>query len=323
MGMHFASTFTLGGIGERRAVASALARSAFVRVGDYLTLMKPRVMSLVVFTAVVGLLSAPDPVQPMTGLLAILCIALGAGAAGALNMWYDADIDAMMTRTANRPIPQGRVRSQAALAFGLILAATSVILLGLSINVAAAGLLTITICFYVLVYTVWLKRATPYNIVIGGAAGACPPMIGWVAATGSLAIEPLLLFLIIFLWTPPHFWALSLYRAGDYARAAIPMLPVVAGRGKTRQQILVYTLLLLPVSLLPWALGFTGPIYGVAAIAAGVHMIALAWRLRTDGRTGERAAKRLFAFSIVYLFSLFAAYLAQKELTLYFAFALQ
>jgi heme o synthase len=315
MGMHHTATLTSGSIGERRAVASAPARSAFARVGDYLTLMKPRIMSLVVFTAVVGLSSAPVPVQPVTGLFAIFCIAIGAGAAGALNMWYDADIDAKMLRTARRPIPQGRVRSQEALAVGLILAATSVTVLGLLVNVAAAALLAMTIGFYVLVYTVWLKRATPYNIVIGGAAGAFPPLIGWVAATGSLGLEPLLLFLIIFLWTPPHFWALSLYRADDYALAGVPMLPVVAGKVRTRDQILAYTLLLVPVSLLPWALGFAGPLYGAVAGAAGAHMIRLAWRLWAGSGPEGKAAMRLFGFSIIYLFALFARYLAQKALT--------
>ena len=313
-----ARSIAVGGLDTRQAVVSARARSSLVRIGDYVTLMKPRVMSLVVFTAVVGLLSAPDPIQPTIGFFAILCIAAGAGSAGVLNMWYDADIDAMMTRTARRPIPQGRVQSEEALALGLVLAATSIILLGLLVNVAAAGLLAITICFYVLVYTVWLKRATPYNIVVGGAAGASPPVIAWVAATGTLSVEPLLLFLIIFLWTPPHFWALSLYRADDYARAAIPMLPVVAGKVKTREQIFVYTLLLVPASFLPWVFGFVGPIYGAVAIAAGAKMLLLTWRLRTEHRVEERPARHLFAFSVVYLFSLFVAYLVQKELTAHF-----
>ena len=313
-----ARSIAVGGPTTRHAVGSARARSILVRIGDYVTLMKPRVMSLVVFTAVVGLLSAPDPMQPAIGFLAILCIAAGAGSAGVLNMWYDADIDAMMTRTARRPIPQGRVQSEEALALGLVLAATSIILLGLLVNVAAAGLLAITIFLYVLVYTVWLKRETPYNIVVGGAAGAFPPMIAWVAATGTLTVEPLLLFLIIFLWTPPHFWALSLYRADDYARAAIPMLPVVAGKVKTRDQIFIYTLLLVPASLLPWVVGFVGPIYGAVAMAAGAKMILLTWQLRTSNRAEGQAARHLFAFSIVYLFSLFAAYLVQKELTAHF-----
>jgi len=278
------------------------------------------VMSLVVFTALVGLLSAPAAVHPADGLIAIICIAAGAGAAATLNMWYDADIDALMPRTAGRPIPQGRVRPAEALVFGLALAVCSTALLGLLINVAAAALLAVTIAFYVLIYTAWLKRLNVHNIVIGGAAGAIPPMIGWAAATGGLSVEPLLLFLIIFFWTPPHFWALSLYRTDDYARARVPMLPVVAGKAKTRQQILIYTLLLMPVSILPWAFGFVGGIYGAFAILAGARMILLAWQLQAGGKNGERAAKRLFAFSIIYLFSLFAAFLADKQVVAHFAF---
>src|SRR5215510_3788579 len=298
----------------------AFARSMLLRVGDYLTLTKPRVMSLVVFTALVGLLSAPAALHPADGLITIICIATGAGAAATLNMWYDADIDALMPRTAGRPIPQGRIWPLEALVFGLTLAVCSTVLLGLLINVTAAALLAVTIAFYVLIYTAWLKRSSVHNIVIGGAAGAIPPMIGWAAATGGLSLEPLLLFLIVFFWTPPHFWALSLYRTDDYARARIPMLPVVAGKAKTRQQILVYTLLLMPVSILPWAFGFVGVIYGTIAILAGAKMILLAWRLQAGGKNGERAARRLFAFSIVYLFSLFAAFLADKQVVAHFAF---
>ena len=297
-------------------VASATAmRSALARVNDYLALMKPRVMSLVVFTAVVGLLSAPRSIAPATGLIAVLSIALGAGAAAMLNMWYDADIDAVMSRTVRRPIPRGRVHPARALAIGVTLSIASVALLGLTTNATAAMLLAATIAFYVLIYTMWLKRSTPYNIVIGGAAGAFPPMIGWAVPTGSIGIEPALLFLIIFLWTPPHFWALSLYRTDDYARAGVPMLPVIAGKTKTRGQILAYTLLLVAVSLLPVGLGFVGPIYGLVATFAGAHMIVLAWRLRHASQAKERAARRLFLFSIVYLFSLFAAYLTQKLLS--------
>lgn len=299
---------------------SAFVRSMLLRASDYLTLTKPRVMSLVVFTALVGLVSAPGAVHPADGLIAIICIAAGAGAAATLNMWYDADIDALMPRTAGRPIPQGRIRSSEALVVGLALAVCSIMLLGLLINVAAAALLAVTIAFYVLVYTAWLKRSSVHSIVIGGAAGAIPPMIGWVAATGGLSVEPLLLFLIIFFWTPPHFWALSLYRTDDYARARVPMLPVVAGKAKTRQQILIYTLLLVPVSILPWAFGFVGVIYGAFAILAGAKMILLAWQLQAGGKNGERAARRLFAFSIVYLFSLFAAFLADKQVVAHFAF---
>jgi protoheme IX farnesyltransferase len=275
-------------------------------VGDYIELMKPRVMSLVVFTALVGLLNAPGHVHPMVAFTALLCIAVGAGAAGALNMWYDADIDARMTRTAARPIPAGRVAPGEALAFGLTLAVGSVVVLGLLINIIAAALLAVTIAFYVVVYTMWLKRRTPQNIVIGGAAGALPPVIGWVAATGSIAVEPVLLFAIIFFWTPPHFWALSLYRTEDYVRAGIPMLPVVAGARETRRQILLYTLLLAPLGVAPWLLGYAGLSYGIVALATGAIMIALALRVRVEEDRAHTASKQLFGFSILYLFLLFA-----------------
>jgi heme o synthase len=276
-------------------------------VGDYIGLMKPRVMSLVVFTALVGLLIAPGHVHPVIGLTALICIAVGAGAAGALNMWYDADIDARMARTAARPIPAGRVAPGEALAFGLMLAAFSVVVLGLLVDVLAAFLLAGTIAFYVIIYTMWLKRTTPQNIVIGGAAGALPPMIGWAAATGTLTLEPVLLFLIIFFWTPPHFWALSLYRSDDYARAGVPMLPVVAGAAETRRQILLYTLLLAPLGLAPWLLGYAGLPYGLAALTTGAVMIALALRVRVETSAAKHAAsKQMFAFSILYLFLLFA-----------------
>ena len=275
-------------------------------VGDYIELMKPRVMSLVVFTAFVGLLIAPGQVHPMVGFTALLCIAVGAGAAGALNMWYDADIDARMTRTAARPIPAGRVAPGEALAFGVMLAVGSVVVLGLLVNVIAAALLAVTIAFYVGVYTMWLKRRTPQDIVIGGAAGALPPVIGWVAATGSLAVEPVLLFAIIFFWTPPHFWALSLYRTEDYTRAGIPMLPVVAGARETRRQIVLYTLLLAPLGVAPWLLGYAGLSYGVVALATGAVMIALALRVRAEEEGTHTASKQLFGFSILYLFLLFA-----------------
>jgi protoheme IX farnesyltransferase len=286
-------------------------------VGDYIALMKPRVMSLVVFTALVGLLIAPGHLHPVIALTALICIAVGAGAAGALNMWYDADIDARMARTADRPIPAGRLQPGEALAFGVTLAGFSVVVLGLLVNVAAAALLALTIAFYVVIYTVWLKRTTPQNIVIGGAAGALPPMIGWAAATGGVAIEPALLFLIIFFWTPPHFWALSLYRAEDYARAGIPMLPVVAGVAETRRQILLYTLLLAPLGAAPWFLGYSGALYGIVALAAGVGMIVLALRVRAE-RRGHAAAKQMFAFSILYLFLLFAMLLADRASAMLF-----
>jgi heme o synthase len=286
-------------------------------VGDYLALMKPRVMSLVVFTALVGLVVAPGHVHPVIGFTALLCIAVGAGASGALNMWYDADIDALMTRTARRPVPAGRILPGEALAFGLTLACGSVVVLGLLVSHLAAALLAFTIFFYVVVYTMWLKRSTPQNIVIGGAAGALPPMIGWAAATDGIALHPILMFLIVFLWTPPHFWALSLNRMGDYARAGVPMLPVVAGRAETQRQILVYSLILAPVGVAPWPLGFAGPVYGLVAVAAGLTMATLAWRVwaAAPGRQTDQAAKRLFAFSIVYLFLLFAVLLAEHVVT--------
>ncbi len=280
-------------------------------VGDYLQLMKPRVMSLAVFTALVGLLIAPVHLHPVIAFTALICIAVGAGAAGALNMWYDADIDALRERTSARPIPMGRVAPGEALAFGVILAVGSVVVLGLLVNVIAAALLAVSIAFYDFVYTMWLKRSTPQNIVIGGAAGALPPMIGWAAATGGLGIEPTLLFLIIFFWTPPHFWALSLYRSEDYARAGVPMLPVVAGEAETRRQILLYTFLLAPLGVAPWLLGYAGPLYGVVAVATGAALIALALRVRAE-RQGYAASKQMFGFSILYLFLLFAMLLADR-----------
>jgi heme o synthase len=282
-------------------------------VGDYLALMKPRVMSLVVFTALVGLVLAPGHVHPLIGFTALLCIAVGAGAAGALNMWFDADVDAVMTRTVRRPIPSGRIAPGEALAFGMTLATGSVVVLGLLVDWLAALMLAFTIFFYIVVYTMWLKRSTPQNIVIGGAAGAFPPMIGWAAATGSIGVEPFLLFLLVFFWTPPHFWALSLNRTEDYARARIPMLPVVAGAAETRRQILIYSLLLLPVGAAPWLLGYADAVYGVTALVGGGLMVALSWRLWAEG-AGARAAQtagRLFAFSILYLFVLFAVLLVE------------
>jgi protoheme IX farnesyltransferase len=296
--------------------AIELPRISEASVADYIALLKPRVMSLVIFTALVGLVIAPGSIHPVIGFAAVLCIAVGAGAAGALNMWYDADIDAIMSRTAERPIPRGRIAPGEALAFGITLAGFSVAVLGLLVSWLAAALLAFTIFFYVVVYTMWLKRRTPQNIVIGGAAGAFPPVIGWAAATGSIGIEPVLLFLIIFFWTPPHFWALSLLRTADYARARVPMLPVVAGPEATRRQILFYALLLLPLGMSPWLLGYAGAAYGVTALIAGVAMAALAWRVRTqrEGAGAERAARQLFAISIVYLFGLFAVRLMESAL---------
>jgi protoheme IX farnesyltransferase len=300
--------------GAEFATSGAVSRRhgpSVASVGDYLALMKPRVMTLVVFTALVGLMIAPGHIHPVIGFTALLCIAVGAGAAGTLNMWYDADIDAVMTRTSSRPIPRGRVEPGEALAFGMVLAAFSVGVLGLLVNWLAATLLAFTIFFYVAVYTAWLKRSTPQNIVIGGAAGAFPPVIGWAATTGSISVEPCLLFLIIFFWTPPHFWALSLTRADDYARARIPMLPVVAGARETQRQILLYSAVLVPVGAAPWLLGYAPAIYGIAALLAGALMVAFACRVcgEREGAHSERAAHQLFTFSIVYLFVLFAVLL--------------
>ncbi|HEX9556430.1 MAG TPA: heme o synthase, partial [Reyranella sp.] len=271
---------------------------------------KPGVMMLAVFTAIVALTIAPGDLAPLRACIAVLAIAAGAGAAGVLNMWYDADIDAVMTRTARRPLPSGRIGQGEALAFGLVLAAGSVVVLALAANLVAAGLLAFTILFYVVVYTAWLKRRTPHNIVIGGAAGALPPVIGWAAATGDIGLEPLVLFLIVFLWTPPHFWALALNRSDDYARAGVPMLPAVAGRTATKRQILLYSLLLVPASLLPCVLGFAGAFYGAIAAISGALFIALALRLSRSRRGDAPVAQRLFVFSIAYLFLLFAAVLS-------------
>jgi protoheme IX farnesyltransferase len=279
------------------------------RLPDFVSLMKPRVMSLAVFTALVGLAIAPGHLDALLGFLAVLAIAAGAGAAGVLNMWYDADIDAAMPRTSRRPIPRGTISRTEALVFGLALGGSAVALLALATNVEAAALLAFTIFFYVVVYTIWLKRSTPQNIVIGGAAGALPPVIGWAAAAGEIGLEPLVLFLIVFLWTPPHFWALSLNRADEYARAGIPMLPVVAGRAATTRHILVYSLLLLPVSMLPLALGFAGKVYVVVVAVCGAILVALAFQLSRSGAADRHSAHRLFAFSIVYLFVVFAALL--------------
>ena len=279
------------------------------RVPYFVALMKPRVMALAVFTAFVGMLNAPSRVDPLLGFVAILAIAAGAGAAGALNMWYDADIDGVMSRTARRPIPRRKISRSEALVFGLVLACGAVAVLAIVTDLRAAVLLAFAIFFYVVVYTMWLKRQTPQNIVIGGAAGALPPVIGWAAATGGIGLEPLILFLIIFLWTPPHFWALALNRGDEYARAGVPMLPVVAGRAATTRQILVYSALLAPISVLPCLLGFAGPIYGATAVVCGGIFVALAFQLHRSSKVDRKAAHRLFAFSIAYLFLLFAALL--------------
>ena len=281
---------------------------------DFIALLKPRVMSLVVFTALTGLVLAPGGIHPVIAIAAILSIAVGAGASGALNMWYDADIDAVMSRTRGRPIPAGRVTPDEALAFGLTLAGLSVLVLTVLVNPVAGALLAFTIFFYVVVYSMGLKRATPQNIVIGGAAGALPPVIGWASVTGSVSIESLVLFLMIFMWTPPHFWALALFKSDDYARAGIPMLPVVAGVEATQRQILVYAVLLAPIGVLPAILGFASFAYGVAAAALGAAFVWLAWRVwRMDAADRlMKPAKRLFAYSVVYLFLLFAMLLAER-----------
>jgi heme o synthase len=283
-------------------------------IGDYIALMKPRVMSLVVFTALVGMVLAPGELHPVLAVIALVCIAVGAGASGALNMWYDADIDARMQRTASRPIPRGRVTADEALTFGVILSLGSVGTLGLLVNWTAGALLALTIGFYLFVYTMWLKRRTPHNIVIGGAAGAFPPMIGWAAVTGSVSIEGVILFLIIFMWTPPHFWALALYRARDYGRAGVPMLPVVAGPEETRKQIVIYSALLVPLALWPAVIELGGPFYALTSIVLGGVFLALALNVYRvhEGRAGDRAAKQLFLFSIFYLFALFAALLLER-----------
>ncbi len=280
------------------------------RVADYVALLKPRVMSLVVFTGFAGLIVAPGTLHPVLAAVAVLCIAVGAGAAGAINMWYDRDIDAVMRRTCARPIPSGRVAPAEALGFGVVLSLFSVMLMGLAVNWLAAGLLAFANAFYVFVYTIWLKRRTPHNIVIGGAAGAFPPMIGWAAVTGTVGLESLVLFLIIFTWTPPHFWSLALCRSDDYAAAGVPMLPVVAGRAETRRQILIYTLILAPLAMAPVGLGFAGWLYGTVAAVMGLAFVALAVQILRD--PGIEAARRGFGFSIFYLFALFAALIAEQ-----------
>lgn len=286
-------------------------------VGDWFQLLKPGVLVLVVYTGVAGLLATPVVPEPVMAFAAILAITVGAGAAGALNMWYDRDIDAIMSRTARRPIPAGRIAAGDALAYGVLLGVASVIVMGLAANVMAAAWLALSILFYVVVYTAWLKRRTAQNIVIGGAAGAFPPIIGWVAVTGHLALLPVLMFAIVFVWTPPHFWSLALFASGDYGRAGVPMLPVVAGHRATRAQILVYTLVLAATSVAPWVLGLTGPLYGAVAIVLGLwftwHAVQV-WRDQADAsgrsRRNDGAARAAFRFSILYLFILFGALVA-------------
>jgi protoheme IX farnesyltransferase len=286
---------------------------------DFVALTKPRVMSLVVFTGLCGLLVAPVALHPVLAFTAVLCIALGAGGAAALNMWYESDLDARMKRTAGRPLPAGRMDRQSALHFGVGLSFFSVILMGVATNWFAASILAASILFYVLVYTIWLKRRTPQNIVIGGAAGAFPPVIGWAAATGDVTLLPLLLFTLIFLWTPPHFWALSLFVRSDYAAAGVPMLPVVAGAAATRRQILAYSLPTAAAAIAPWPLGLAGALYGAAASALSLVFVAMAAQVLSSRATepaGMRPEKRLFAFSILYLFGVFGALVADRWLAL-------
>ncbi|WEX07828.1 heme o synthase [Chelativorans sp. AA-79] len=296
---------------EREHIHEDAVRLSEATAGDFIALLKPRVMSLVVFTAFVGMVLAPASLNPFLALIAILAIAVGAGASGALNMWYDADIDAVMARTAGRPVPAGRVAPGEALGFGLFLSAFAVMTLGLMANWLAASLLAFTIFFYVVVYTMWLKRSTPQNIVIGGAAGALPPVVGWAAITGTVSVESLVLFLIIFLWTPPHFWALALFKSSDYGRAGIPMMPNVAGAASTRRQIFVYAVLVAVSGVLPAVLGFASLRYGVVAAALGAAFVWYSWRvLAGRGADGSmRPEKALFGYSVVYLFAIFAALL--------------
>ncbi len=293
------------------ATLPVLSRAA--TVGDFFALLKPRVMSLVVFTGLAGIVVAPGSVDVLTAFTALLCIAVGAGASGALNMAYDSDIDAVMSRTARRPIPQGRIAREDALGFGWTLALGSVALMGLFVNFLAAALLAFTIAFYVGVYTLWLKRRTPQNIVIGGLSGALPPAIGWAAVTGSLSLAPLILVAIIFLWTPPHFWALSLYRSDDYARAGVPMMPVVRGKTSTRRQILAYTLVLVPLGLFPAAIGLAGPLYLAAAGLIGAWFVFASVAVLFERDTArEPAAHRLFRVSLLYMFALFATLIVER-----------
>nr|WP_294528048.1 heme o synthase [uncultured Rhodopila sp.] len=281
---------------------------------DWIALLKPRVLTLVVFTGVIGLIVAPGHLHPVLAFTAILCITVAAGACGAINMWYDRDIDAIMRRTRKRPIPAGRIEPGAALGFGITLAVGSVIMMGLAVNIPAALILALSICFYVFIYTIWLKRRTPQNIVIGGAAGAFPPVIGWAAVTGTVDLVPLVLFGIVFIWTPPHFWSLALWANEDYRKAGVPMLPVVAGARETRRQIMLYTLVLVPLTLAPFFMGFSGFPYCVAATVLGLVFLLRVYRVMADKQdqdgcslTGDAPAKGAFKYSIYYLFALFAA----------------
>jgi protoheme IX farnesyltransferase len=304
------------GRGEKSplSVVDAPAQVGESDVKDWIALLKPRVMTLVVFTGLIGLMVAPGSIHPVLGFTAVLCIAVAAGACGAINMWYDRDIDAIMRRTVNRPIPAGRIEPTAALGYGITLAVGSVLVMGLAVNLIAAAVLALSIAFYVFVYTMWLKRRTPQNIVIGGAAGAFPPVIGWAAVTGSVDLMAIVMFGIIFIWTPPHFWSLALWANDDYRRAGIPMLPVVAGGKETRKQIVLYTLGLVPLTLVPWFIGFSGTIYAVTAAVLGIGFLVSVWRVFKDKQdatgvslTNDAPARAAFKFSILYLFILFGA----------------
>jgi heme o synthase len=290
--------------GASSTATGRLSAAPAASVADYVEILKPRVMSLVVFTGLVGLVLAPGHLHPVLAMVAVLCITIGAGAAGAINMWYERDIDRLMRRTADRPLPTGRMAPGEALGFGTVLGVGAVMLMALAVNYVAAALLALTIGFYVFVYTIWLKRRTPQNIVIGGAAGAFPPMIGWAAVTGDVGWGAIALFAIIFFWTPPHFWALSLYRAGDYATAGVPMLPVVAGPVETKRQMLLYTLVLWPVALAPWLLGITGALYAAGALLLSAAFTGSAILVCRD--TTDRSARRMFAFSLLYLLLIFS-----------------
>jgi heme o synthase len=303
-----------GGTLEPVRTPAAAALPYEGELGDWIALLKPRVMTLVVFTGLIGMLVAPGHLNPVLGLTAVLCIAVAAGGCGAINMWYDRDIDALMRRTRNRPIPAGRIAPSAALGFGVTLAVGAALVMGLAVNLTAAAVLALSVCFYVFVYTMWLKRRTPQNIVIGGAAGAFPAVIGWAAVTDSLAPVPLILFAVVFFWTPPHFWSLALWAHDDYRRAGVPMLPVVAGAKETRRQIMLYTTLLVPLSMTPWIIGFAGLVYASTAAVLGAGFLICAWRVLRDAQDGcgvsltrDAPARATFRYSIVYLFVLFAA----------------
>jgi protoheme IX farnesyltransferase len=304
----------VSGISARTLDSAAAASSGGGSLEDYIALLKPRVMYLAILTALAGLLAAPGGIHPWLGFMAIFAISVGAGACGALNMWYDADIDSVMKRTSKRPVPNGAIAPGEAFGFGIVLAVGSVLMLALFVNWAAAALLAFTIFFYAVIYTMWLKRWTAQNIVIGGAAGAFPPMIGWAAVTGGIDLGSIVLFLIVFMWTPPHFWALALFRRDDYADARVPMLPVVAGTDETRRQIWIYSLLLAPLALAPPLIGLTGLMYAAVAAIMGFEFLRAAWRVYSirEGEAADRACKRLFGFSIVYLFVIFGVIIVEK-----------